>query len=831
MIQGAYDHFENNPKQFENLLADAEKKLYPGCSKFTKLSALVKLYNLKARNGWSYRRLSDLLKLLREMLPDNNEMPCSMYEAKKTLNALGMDYEKIHACPNDCILYRKGYKDAVICPNCGAARWKLKKNSTKMKIGVPTKVLWYFPPIPRFKRMFQSVETSKNLTWYATQRETDGLLRHPVDTPAWKLIDHLWLDFGAEPRNLRLALSVDGINPYNSLSSRYSCWPVIVVTYNLPPWLCMKRKFMMLTLLISGPKQPGNDIDVYLAPLIDDLKILWEVGIEAYDAYRQESFTLKAILMWTINDFPAYGNLAGCTKKAFNNEEEIEIAPKQLKGEEILAQVQRLNFSHTLDVMHIEKNVCESLVGTLLDIPGKSKDGFATRIDLDEMGVRKELPPRVGQNGTKLPPACYTLSREEKKKFCKTLFELKVPDGYCSNFKNLISWQDLKLYGLKSHDCHALMQQLLPLAIRSLLPKHVRYVITRFCAFFSNMYSKVVDVSKLDQMQADLVNTICLLEKYFSPAFFDIMIHLPVHLVREVKLCGPVYLRWMYPFERQMKILKDYVRNRDKPEGCIAESYIAEEVIEFCIEYLSEVDAIGIPPKNYRSNVGLPLLGGCVVKIDRKLWVQAHRYVLKNTNEVQPYIIEHMEFLKKKYLAKSKKKKWLQDELNRTFIYWLRQKVEIQLNESRNNISEALRWIAHGPRLEVIKYQGYEINGYRFRTKERDDLRVVQNSGVYLEANIFQISSAKDKNPMVANMLFYGVIQEIWELDYNKFKIHVFKCDWVENNHGIKNDELRATLVNLNRIGHKDDSFILASQPIQVFYAEGSSPGTYLQIW
>ena len=72
---------------------------------------------------------------------------------------------------------------------------------------------------------------------------------------------------------------------------------------------------MMLTLLISGPKQPGNDIDVYLAPLIDDLKILWEVGIEAYDAHRQESFTLKAILMWTINDFPAYGNLAGCTVK------------------------------------------------------------------------------------------------------------------------------------------------------------------------------------------------------------------------------------------------------------------------------------------------------------------------------------------------------------------------------------------------------------------------------------------------------------------------------------------------------------------------------------
>ena len=169
--------------------------------------------------------------------------------------------------------------------------------------------------------------------------------------------------------------------------------------------------------------------------------------------------------------------------------------------------------------MHIEKNVCESLVGTLLDIPGKSKDGFAARMDLDEMGVRKELLPRVSQNGTKLPPACYTLSREEKKKFCKTLFELKVPDGYCSNFRNLISLQDLKIYGLKSHDCHALMQQLLPLAIRSLLPKHVRYVIIRFCAFFSNLCSKVVDVSKIGSNARRFGEYYMLVRKIFLASF------------------------------------------------------------------------------------------------------------------------------------------------------------------------------------------------------------------------------------------------------------------------------------------------------------------------
>ena len=90
-----------------------------------------------------------------------------------------------------------------------------------------------------------------------------------------------------------------------------------MVTYNLPPWLRMKRKFMMLTLLISGPKQPGVDIDVYLQPLIDDLKTLWNDGVNVYDAHKDEHFNLKGVLLWTINDFPAYGNLSRHATKGY----------------------------------------------------------------------------------------------------------------------------------------------------------------------------------------------------------------------------------------------------------------------------------------------------------------------------------------------------------------------------------------------------------------------------------------------------------------------------------------------------------------------------------
>ena len=201
-----------------------------------------------------------------------------------------------------------------------------------------------------------------------------------------------------------------------------------------------------------------------------------------------------------------------------------------------------------------------------------------------------------------------------------------------------MSMEDLKLYGLKSHDYHALMQLLLLVPLRSVLPKQVRHAICRLSFFFNALCSKVVDVAALNKLQNDVVVTLCLLEKYFPLSFFDIMLYLTVHLVREVRLYGPVYLRWMYLFERFMKVLKGYVRNRNRPEGCIAECYIAEEGIEFCTEYLSNIDAIKIPiSANIEQKVGAPIPGGQVVAVDSNLWLHAHHYVLENTTIVQPY--------------------------------------------------------------------------------------------------------------------------------------------------------------------------------------------------
>ena len=80
--------------------------------------------------------------------------------------------------------------------------------------------------------------------------------------------------------------------------------------------------------------------------------------------------------------------------------------------------------------------------------------------------------------------------------------------------------------------------------------------------------------------------TMCMLEWVLPPTFFDVMSHLPIHLVQQLDICGPVYTRWMYPMERYMKTLKGYVRLRSNLESSMAQGYIMDEAMEFCTEYI-----------------------------------------------------------------------------------------------------------------------------------------------------------------------------------------------------------------------------------------------------
>lgn len=127
-IEDAEDN-DRDYEKFSKLVEDCQMPLYDGCkSKHSKLSCVLELMKLKASNGWSDKSFTELLELLKDLLPEGNNLPQTTYEAKQVLCPLGLEVRRIHACPNDCILYYKEYADLDVCPICGASRYKRAKS-------------------------------------------------------------------------------------------------------------------------------------------------------------------------------------------------------------------------------------------------------------------------------------------------------------------------------------------------------------------------------------------------------------------------------------------------------------------------------------------------------------------------------------------------------------------------------------------------------------------------------------------------------------------------------------------------------------------------------
>ncbi|XP_070662263.1 uncharacterized protein [Malus domestica] len=352
---------------------------------------------------------------------------------------------------------------------------------------------------------------------------------------------------------------------------------------------------------VAGPRSPGKEIDVYMHPLIDKLNELWEVGTPTYDAYSNQSFTMKDVVLWTINDFPAYEMLSGWSTHGYK--------------------------------------------------------------------------------------AC----------------------SHCMHDKESIY-----------------LPQLLPLAICPVLPKAVP------------------------------MN--CLLEKIFPPAFFDIIVHLPVHLADEAALAGPIEYRWMYPIEQYLQMLKHYVRNKGRPEGSIAEAYLVDECLSFCSMYLRDVESRRTRKGRNEDGIGRGVFGGlsifdskgCYmgsgenVMLDLNVLDRCHRYILNNCDEVHPF--------------------------------------------------------------------------RRFRIKSVDDKHKNQNCGVFVLANV---------PGAIGQVNCYGRVVDMFEVKYYGHAepgdrgqvVMLFKCEWVnsESPRGMKTDQYGFTMVNFNRLGFKEDPFILA---LQAFYVE-----------
>jgi hypothetical protein len=136
-------------------------------------------------------------------------------------------------------------------------------------------VFWYFPTISRLKRWFANNKELELLRWHKEKHKQNAeMIRHPANATQWRNIDSQNPEFAINPRNIRIIMSTDGMNSFIN-SSTHSTWSIVLMILKLPPWLCNKRKFIMMTGLISGAQPPGNDIDIYFRPMVEDLKELW----------------------------------------------------------------------------------------------------------------------------------------------------------------------------------------------------------------------------------------------------------------------------------------------------------------------------------------------------------------------------------------------------------------------------------------------------------------------------------------------------------------------------------------------------------------------------
>ncbi|GJU49841.1 hypothetical protein Tco_1219396 [Tanacetum coccineum] len=420
--QGDIGETSNEPTQatrneFEELYASANEELYPGCDYVTRLDFMAKFTYFKAKGRLTDSIFNEMLEFFQNVFPISKgfKLPPSYYAIKKTFKTIGLGYESIHACEHDCCLFRgDNNKDLDFCPVCNTSRWKDSNTPGKK---VPKKVLRYFPIIPRLQRLYKSSHTAKETIWHAT----------------------------GKTKNVRLGLAADGFNPFGNLSQAYSMWPVILTTYNLPPWLCIKKSSFMLTLLIPGPKSPGKDIDVFLRPLIDDLKTIndfparsslsgWSgQGYKACSTCNEDTPSVRVL------GKTAYVGHRRFLKKPhkwrklleFNGEIEDEDPPIKFDRDQIQAQLARLPtrvkdkhpsyggvkikcnvlvelnwtkqsifyeleywsfliLKYNLDIMHIEKNVLEAILNTLL-MNDKFKDTAKARQDLKRLGIRSLL--------------------------------------------------------------------------------------------------------------------------------------------------------------------------------------------------------------------------------------------------------------------------------------------------------------------------------------------------------------------------------------------------------------------------------------------------------
>ncbi|KAL0315015.1 UNVERIFIED_CONTAM: hypothetical protein Scaly_2897200 [Sesamum calycinum] len=269
----------------------------------------------------------------------------------------------------------------------------------------------------------------------------------------------------------------------------------------------------------------------------------------------------------------------------------------------------------------------------------------------------------------------------------------------------------------------------------------------------------------------------CNLEKVFSPAFFDSMEHLILHLPYEARVGRPLQYRWMYPFERFLHELKKKVKNNAHVEASITEAYIVEEIWWFTSHYFEP--HVTCKQRQPSRNDDL---------------TSEHERISRD-------IFNHPGHpsgaLKKRYATGQER--------------YMMENVESELQNIEDDLLRSLYW---GPKQLVKTWPCYFVNGFNFHTEDHNVSKSTMNCGVFVKSSSYR-DTEND---------FYGMLEEIIELDYplnDDLHVVLFKCRWVDPTRGMKvHPHYHLVDVNFKRVYQKDEPFVLARQVVQVYYTE-----------
>ncbi|XP_012699406.1 uncharacterized protein LOC101760907, partial [Setaria italica] len=351
VIRDAYRDCETEKEaaKLQRMIDDHQKLLYPGCQQgHKKLGTTLEFVQWKAKNGVSDKAFQGMLRIVKKILPENNELPSTTYEAKQIICPLGLDVQKIHACPNDCILYRGDeYEELDACPVCEALRYKIRRDDPgdvegqSPKKRVPAKVMWYFPIIPRLKRLFRNKANAKLMRWHKEDRKEDEMLRHPADGAQWRSIDRTFPDFESEARN---------------------CKKVVYMGHRrfLPAHHQLRKSGMHFKGTPDHRKKPAHRNGKRVFEMMKDVHVVFGKGLGSQPVPNDDN-----------------GHAPMWKKKSIFWE---------------LPYWEILEVRNAIDVMHLTKNLCVNVLG-FMGVYGTSKDTLEARQDLKAMGQRDDLHP------------------------------------------------------------------------------------------------------------------------------------------------------------------------------------------------------------------------------------------------------------------------------------------------------------------------------------------------------------------------------------------------------------------------------------------------------